>query len=76
MVKFRYIYLFLLSLVIFSSCVMSKKLNYLQDGNNIPSYNDSVFFDDYRLQIRAGKGVKAGVFNEKTGELYSNTPEK
>ena len=24
---------------------------------------------DYRLQIRAGKGVKAGVFNEKTGLL-------
>ncbi len=27
--------------------------------------------DDYRLQIRAGKGVKAGVFNEKTGKLVS-----
>ncbi len=25
--------------------------------------------DDYRLQGRAGKGVKAGVFNEKTGNL-------
>ena len=25
--------------------------------------------DDYRLQNRAGKGVKAGVFNEKTGDL-------
>ncbi|MGN1212561.1 MAG: DNA gyrase C-terminal beta-propeller domain-containing protein, partial [Christensenellales bacterium] len=24
---------------------------------------------EYRLQIRAGKGVKAGVFNEKTGKL-------
>ena len=27
--------------------------------------------DDYRLQSRAGKGVKAGVFNEKTGKLVS-----
>ncbi len=27
--------------------------------------------DDYRLQSRGGKGVKAGVFNEKTGKLVS-----
>ncbi|MBR2616980.1 MAG: DNA gyrase subunit A [Clostridia bacterium] len=25
--------------------------------------------EDYRLQTRAGKGIKAGVFNEKTGDL-------
>ncbi|MFA5448895.1 MAG: DNA gyrase subunit A [Clostridia bacterium] len=27
--------------------------------------------DDYRLQGRAGKGIKAGVFNEKTGQLIN-----
>lgn len=27
--------------------------------------------DDYRLQSRAGKGVKAGVFNDKTGKLVN-----
>ena len=27
--------------------------------------------DDYRLQSRAGKGVKAGNFNDKTGKLVS-----
>lgn len=27
--------------------------------------------DDYRLQGRAGKGIKAGVFNDKTGNLVS-----
>ena len=27
--------------------------------------------EDYRLQSRGGKGIKAGVFNEKTGELVS-----
>jgi len=27
--------------------------------------------DDYRLQSRAGKGIKAGVFNEKTGPLVN-----
>lgn len=27
--------------------------------------------EDYRLQNRAGKGIKAGVFNEKTGQLVN-----
>ena len=27
--------------------------------------------DDYRLQTRSGKGVKAGIFNEKTGKLVN-----
>ncbi|MBQ6921962.1 MAG: DNA gyrase subunit A, partial [Clostridia bacterium] len=27
--------------------------------------------EDYRLQSRGGKGIKAGVFNEKTGKLVS-----
>jgi DNA gyrase subunit A len=27
--------------------------------------------EDYRLQSRAGKGIKAGVFNEKTGKLVN-----
>ncbi len=27
--------------------------------------------DDYRLQTRGGKGIKAGVFNEKTGKLVN-----
>ena len=30
--------------------------------------------DDYRLQSRGGKGIKAGVFNEKTGYLVSLKP--
>ncbi len=28
-------------------------------------------FDDYRLQSRGGKGIKAGVFNEKTGYVVN-----
>ena len=57
---------------------MSKKLNYLQDGNNIPSYNDSVFFDDYRLQrgdyvylrVNAIDADVASMFN---GSIYVNS---
>ena len=32
-------------------------------------YGKRSALDDYRLQLRAGKGVKAGVFNDKTGKL-------
>ena len=34
-------------------------------------YGKRSVLDDYRLQSRGGKGVKAGVFNEKTGKLVN-----
>ncbi len=34
-------------------------------------YGKRTVFDDYRLQSRGGKGIKAGVFNEKTGEVVN-----
>ncbi len=34
-------------------------------------YGKRTKFDDYRLQSRGGKGIKAGVFNEKTGYLVN-----
>ena len=34
-------------------------------------YGKRTTFDDYRLQSRGGKGIKAGVFNEKTGEVVN-----
>ena len=34
-------------------------------------YGKRSSFDDYRLQSRGGKGIKAGVFNEKTGEVVN-----
>ncbi len=34
-------------------------------------YGKRTTIDDYRLQIRGGKGVKAGVFNDKTGKLVN-----
>ena len=50
MKKAEYVYIFSLLVMLLSSCVMSKKINYLQEGDNIPVYNDSVSFDDYKLQ--------------------------
>ena len=37
-------------------------------------YGKRSHIDDYRLQSRAGKGIKAGVFNEKTGYLVGIKP--
>jgi len=34
-------------------------------------YGKRSSIEDYRLQTRGGKGIKAGVFNEKTGELVN-----
>ena len=34
-------------------------------------YGKRSSIEDYRLQSRGGKGIKAGVFNEKTGELVN-----
>ena len=34
-------------------------------------YGKRTDIDEYRLQTRAGKGVKAGVFNEQTGKLVN-----
>ena len=34
-------------------------------------YGKRSSIDDYRLQSRGGKGVKAGIFNSKTGKLAS-----
>ena len=34
-------------------------------------YGKLTDLDDYRLQSRAGKGIKAGVFNKKTGRLVN-----
>ena len=48
--KTLYICVLSLLVMLFSSCVMSKKINYLQEGSHVAVYNDSVSFDDYKLQ--------------------------
>ena len=48
----KYIFLGLLALAL-SSCLTSKKVNLLQepDGKKIPSYVDTLSFEDYRIRI-------------------------
>ena len=51
----------------------------LRPGDTIITISSNGFgkrssIDDYRLQQRAGKGIKAGVFNDKTGFLVGIKP--
>ncbi len=48
----------------------------VKDGSEVLTvsqygYGKRTDIDDYRLQSRAGKGIKAGVFNNKTGRLVN-----
>lgn len=62
------------------SCVMSHKLNYLQQRDNLPEYNDSLKFEDYRLQrgdyvyvlISAIDGDAANTFNGFSTSGYNS----
>ncbi len=51
--------------------VVNKELSVLTITAN--GYGKLSSIEDYRLQGRAGKGIKAGTFNEKTGELVCLT---
>ncbi|MBE7087521.1 MAG: DNA gyrase subunit A, partial [Clostridiales bacterium] len=51
-------------------------MSVLKDGYEIMTMSENGFgkrsdVEDYRLQQRGGKGIKAGVFNSKTGKLVS-----
>ena len=48
--RFNTLIMTILTLAIFSSCVTTKKVNYLQSRDDLPEYNDSVKFEDYQLQ--------------------------
>ena len=48
----------------------------IQDGYEVLTVSENGYgkrsdLEDYRLQSRAGKGIKAGQFNEKTGKLIN-----
>ena len=83
--KVKYIYMLSVLVMLFSSCVMSKKINYLQEGSGIPNYNDSVSFDDYKLQrgdyvyihVNAIDKEMADMFNGNISlnNMYNLTPD-
>ena len=70
--KFKY--LFILAIVGFalSSCVTARKVNYMQDPDkHIPSYADTLSFEDYKLRIGDRLYVYVYSLDEKVTAMYN-----
>ena len=57
--------------MLFSSCVMSKKINYLQEGGRIPIYDDSVLFDDYKLQRGDYVYIHVNAIDQELADMFN-----
>ncbi len=71
MKKVKYIYIFSVLVMLFSSCVMSKKINYLQEGEHVPIYNDSVSFDDYKLQRGDYVYIRVNAIDMEMADMFN-----
>lgn len=60
-----------LSVMLLSSCVTSKTINYLQKpGFDIPSYKDSISFSDYKLRIGDRVLVRVYSTDDATNAMF------
>ena len=64
---------FLFIVAVFSSCVTSKKVNYLQERDNLPSYVDSVEFQDYQLQKGDYLNIIVSTLDQKSMKLFNGS---
>ena len=65
-------FLFISICCLLSSCITSKKVNYLQPPDfYIPSYKDSITFEDYKLRVGDRLFVKVYSTDEKTNILFN-----
>ena len=71
MKKIKYLYMLSVLVMLFSSCVMSKKINYLQEGSGIPNYNDSVSFDDYKLQRGDYIYIRVNAIDKEMADMFN-----
>lgn len=69
----KYIYAAIVTLTLFSSCVMTKKVNYLQTQNNIPEYADTLKFADYKLQTGDYLYIKVFSLDSETAEIFNGS---
>lgn len=66
--------LYLLLMLGLSSCITSNKINYMQTpGFNIPAYNDSLSYQDYRLRIGDRLYVRVYSTDDKTNALFNGS---
>jgi len=57
---------------LFSSCTTARKTNYMQkSGISIPSYKDSVLFEEYRLKVGDRLYVRVYSLDDETNMLFN-----
>ncbi len=73
MKHYKYTLLCLLAVAL-SSCLTSKKVNLLQepDGKKIPSYVDTLSFEDYRIRIDDRLYIQVYSVDENMTKLFNN----
>ncbi len=67
----KFIYILSLLVLMLSSCVMSKKINYLQEGNHVPIYNDSVLFNDYKVQCGDYIYIRVNAIDMEVADMFN-----
>ncbi|MDR1585516.1 MAG: polysaccharide biosynthesis/export family protein [Prevotellaceae bacterium] len=61
------------SVVIFSSCITSQKINYLQKpGISIPAYKDTLSYQDYRLRTGDCLYIRVYTLNDDIGKVFNS----
>ncbi|MCE1156600.1 MAG: polysaccharide biosynthesis/export family protein [Bacteroidales bacterium] len=64
--------LFLMVVLHFASCITTERVNYLQKpGGTIPSYADSIRYEDYRLRVGDKLYVRVYSTHRETNELFN-----
>jgi len=70
--KFKYLLFFALVAYALSSCVTARKVNYMQEPDRyIPSYADTLSFEDYQLRIGDRLYVYVYSLDEKIQRMYN-----
>ena len=72
MIKLKNIFLFAVVALALSSCVTARKVNYMQKPDKyIPSYTDTLSFEDYQLRIGDRLYVYVYSLDEKIMQMYN-----
>ena len=72
MVRGKYIGLLLAVATLFGSCVTARKVNYMQEPDKyIPSYADTLSYEDYELRIGDRLYIYVYSLDEKVAKMYN-----
>ena len=75
MSKLRNIFFLAIVTLAMMSCVTARKVNYMQEPNKqIPTYADTLSFEDYQLRIGDRLYVYVYSLNEEVQKMYNYGP--